>query len=267
MATAVNPLWQSLTPGFSNPTGSNVSIPSPPNLSGGAQPSNPYMPPVPGLSATNPTSNNPYAVLSPNSPVPASGSPTSTFPAYGSPYGSTAVPGSVSPTSTGAPGSGIVGSGTGSGGTTPGSPSSTYTNSNLLRNLQHTYGQGIGSSLYNFLNSGAGYNSQVLSAMVAQLQPQFTQQQNTLLDQFSAGGERFGSSAQVGESNLMSQQNLEVGSIASNLYEQSINNYMSVLMGSASGAEQRDVAEEQMQTQMIDSLVGSASSVAAAGLM
>jgi hypothetical protein len=106
--------------------------------------------------------------------------------------------------------------------------------SSLQRNLSKTYGSGLASTILQFLQGGAGYNSAAINNLVAGLQPQFQQSQNDLLQQFSAGGARFGSGAQLGESNLLSQQNLQVGELESQMFEQAIQNYMSVLMGAAS---------------------------------
>jgi hypothetical protein len=103
----------------------------------------------------------------------------------------------------------------------------------LFKNLEKTYGAGVAQLMINFLQGGAGYNPQVLQNLIAQLQPQFNRAQQNLTQQFSAGGNRFGSGAEVGMADLLSQQNLEVGSIASQLYEQSVQNFMSVLMGAA----------------------------------
>jgi hypothetical protein len=91
----------------------------------------------------------------------------------------------------------------------------------------------MGALLQNFLSSGAGYNPQVFSDLVAQLQPQFAQQKQDLLGSFSAGGNRFGSGAELGMASLESQQTTDVTTMATQLYEQSIQNYMSILEGTS----------------------------------
>jgi hypothetical protein len=93
--------------------------------------------------------------------------------------------------------------------------------------------------LQNFLTSGAGYNPQVLQQLFAQLQPQFANQQQNLLQQFSASGNRFGSGAQTGYADLLGQQSLTEGDVAANLYEQSIQNFMSIITNAGDTTAQR----------------------------
>jgi hypothetical protein len=191
----------------SNPGGSPVSFPSTPNAQ------NPYMPAVPGGPPSSPTNANPYA---------AGG-----FPAYGfSGTSGSSLPTIGSPvTSSGTPGYGTTGGPLGLGeGLTGGMQT-------LQKGLDKIYGSGIGNALTQFLASGAGYNPQILQQLFAQLQPQFAGQQQNLLQNFSAGGNRFSSGAQIGMADLMGQQSLTEGSMASQLYEQAVQNYMSVLTG------------------------------------
>jgi len=140
-----------------------------------------------------------------------------------------------------------------------GTLSPSQTNS-LTHNLKNTYGAGLGALIQQFLQGGAGYNSAAINNLVAGLQPQFTQAQNDLLQQFSAGGNRFSSGAQIGESNLLSQQNLQVGELESQMYEQAIQNYMQVLMGS--GGTQ---ASRLMNQPSVFDEIGSALGTAAGG--
>jgi hypothetical protein len=100
--------------------------------------------------------------------------------------------------------------------------------------LNKTFGSGIGGLIMNFLLGGAGYNQTAVNNLVAGLQPQFERSQQDLLQQFSAGGNRFGSGAQTGFADLLSQQNLQVGELESQMYEQSVNNFMQVLLGAGS---------------------------------
>jgi hypothetical protein len=163
--------------------------------------------------STSATSGLPAPAAAPSAP----GGATSAFPANGT--GTPSVPGGGSGSgSTNALGLGSL------------SPSQ---QSALQRNLSKTYGSGLASTILQFLQGGAGYNSAAINNLVSGLQPQFQQSQNDLLQQFSAGGARYGSGAQLGESNLLSQQNLQVGELESQMYEQAISNYMNVLMGAA----------------------------------
>lgn len=87
------------------------------------------------------------------------------------------------------------------------------------------------SLLGQFLMSGAGYNSQVANALIAQMQPSIQQGTENMMEQFSAEGDRFGSPSAYGLGSYEAQTNLDVGDILSQLYETSVQNYMDVLMG------------------------------------
>jgi hypothetical protein len=212
MSALANPL---MIPGASNPSGSSISMPAPFSGSTGVTQTNPYSSTV-SPSTTGGAAPNPYASSfgaygftgqpSTTTPAPVGGTTNSTSPLIAAGTGQT-------------PGAGGTGSGSGS----------LTNNPALTRNLDKTFGAGIGGVLQQFLASGAGYNPQVLQQMIAQLQPGFTNQQQNLLQQFSAGGNRFGSGAQTGYADLLGQQSQTEGSMASQLYEQSITNYMNIL--------------------------------------
>jgi hypothetical protein len=204
MGSLASPL---MIPGAANPSGTNVSMPAPfsgaPTSVSGNNP-NPYMPSV---GTTTATGANPYA---------------GSFGAYG--FGGTP------PTQTGTAGGSTAPTTptiTGIGQT--GQPLTPSQQNSLNISLGKDAGAGMGTLIEQFLNSGAGYNPQVLQQLIAQLQPQFAGQQQNLLQQFSGGGNRFGSGAQTGYADLLGQQSQTEGSIAANLYEQSVQNYMSVL--------------------------------------
>src|ERR1700678_1405283 len=122
------------------------------------------------------TTNNPYLPAIPYGTTGqasgAAGNPYSTFLAYGAP----AAP----PSQVGTPATGGVGSVAG-GGVSPtgipqaGAPLNPAEQNSLNISLGKTYGQGLGGLIEQFLSSGAGYNPQVLQALVAQLQPTFEQ--------------------------------------------------------------------------------------------
>ena len=209
MSTLASPL---MIPGAFNASGTQASFPAPFSGASGTQfggaPGgsgvNPYMPTM------NPAQNpNPYA------------SGSGGFSAYGF------VPSGATSTS----GGGTSGGGTSGGGTVPTSPNIPGINignigsltpsqtSALASQMDKTYGKGMGALLTQFLSSGAGYNPQVLQQLFAQLQPQFANQQQNLLQQFSASGNRFGSGAQTGYADLLGQQSMTEGNIASQLYE------------------------------------------------
>lgn len=208
-----NPNWDSLLPGR-NPTGSQgsgvTSVPSTGPKSG----QNPILPPAnlpPGAPASNP-----YGVGS----VPAFGANT------GGGYTSTNL--LTSGTGTGAPGS------------SPSNILSGMSPSDIKRlhdELGNTYGNGVAAAFMSFLQGGAGFNQNAINNLFAALQPGIERGTESLMEQFSTSGNRFGSGAQIGLADYLSQVNLNEGQIESQLYEHSIDNALSTLMGLSKGTE------------------------------
>src|ERR1700678_3842413 len=242
-----------LIPG-ANSSGLQISVPYAAQQGGQASLGgnlNPLLPINTSTSTSNPTFPQAAVSTSATSGLPAPSVPTSTaapatpaFPANGT--GTPSVPGG------GTTSSSNLGFGT---------LSPSQTNS-LTHNLKNTYGAGLGALIQQFLQGGAGYNSAAINNLVAGMQPQFQQAQNDLLQQFSAGGARYGSGAQLGESNLLSQQNLQVGELESQMYQQAVQNYISVLMGASSTQAGR--LESQPSTlSEIEGALGTAASGAA----
>jgi hypothetical protein len=251
LASAVNPLFTSLIPGGANPSGASVSVPSPP-LTGTT--GNPYInTPVPG-GANTPVSRNPYDMNFSAYTPPVSSLPT----IGGAPTPYSAVPGSPNTFT----GGGVTGAyGTMGGPLGLGESSQGF--QSLQSTLDKTYGAGTGNALVQFLASGAGYSPQVLQQLFAQLQPGFEQQQQNLLQQFSAGGGRFSSTAATGYADLLSQQGLDMGDIAAQLYEQAVSNYMNIL-GQAGTASANMKANQPSTWDVIGSALGLTGDVAGA---
>jgi len=206
MLSTVNPTGSTATPGMSNPTG--VAITGP--LAAGSTYTNPYLTGsalgyVPGSPATPST-------------TPTSGTtPTATDTTLGA---TTAPPLTI-------PGGGPLGVTIGQ--NAPGvSPKDT---ARLLKELQHVYGKGIGSALYQFLTTGAGYNPNVVEAEIQQMQPQIQRGYNTLQEQFAAAGAGGSSAAGIGGADYLSQVTADENALFAQQYEQAINNYMNILMG------------------------------------
>lgn len=126
------------------------------------------------------------------------------------------------------------------------------------------YPSGIAGLLAQFLAGGAGYNSQVAQNLIAQMQPSIERGTENIMEQFSAMGNRFGSPAAVGLADFQSQVQLGIGEILSNLYEQSVQNYLQVLMGSTSGRNEHKKPGIFQQIQQV--LGDAAGGLAAAGL-
>lgn len=89
----------------------------------------------------------------------------------------------------------------------------------------------IASSLAAFLKSGAGYNPQVLQSIFAALQPQVNRGEADIMEHFGSMGLGMSSPAAIGMGDFLSQVNLNEGQIATQLYEQSVQNYMDILSG------------------------------------
>lgn len=96
------------------------------------------------------------------------------------------------------------------------------------------YKDGVANLLAQFLFSGAGYNPQVAQALLAQMQPTISRGSANILEQFGSQGLGSSSAAAIGLGDYMSQVQLNEGEILSNLYEQSVQNYLTVLTGAKS---------------------------------
>jgi hypothetical protein len=201
---ASNPaVLSSLMPG-ANYSGSSVAVPQSPIVPGGGNPAlggatSPFLPTVP--------------------------SGTSSFPM-------TASSGAL-PNTTGSS-SGTSGGSTGLGGANnySGLWGSTQSLAGLIKGLEKSgLTGGVASVLAQFLQSGAGFNPQVAQALINAMGPQVERGQESIIEQFSAMGNRFGSPAATGLADYQAEVNLNMDQIFSQLYEQSVQNYLEVLMG------------------------------------
>jgi hypothetical protein len=213
--TIYNPLLYQPPP--SNPTGTNVPLPGSPSNSG----SNPLLPSA-GTSTASPTSTNPLSA----------GFPSSTVPSFGA-----NGPGATS--LTGAPNMPATNAGQAATSAIGGMSSmSPHDIQDLYNNLRKSYGEGMAHTLLDFLTSGAGFNQSAINNLFAAMQPQIERGTESLEDQFSATGNRFGSGAQIGTADYLSQVNLNEGQLETQMYQQAIQNYLSVLMPTASQSAQ-----------------------------
>jgi len=96
---------------------------------------------------------------------------------------------------------------------------------------QAGYGAGVAQQLWNFLQNGAGYNQQAVQAQWNALQPQMKQDQAQLAEQFGAEGLGNSSPAAYGMATLDSQYLAQFQGMMAQQYEQSVQNYMNVLLG------------------------------------
>lgn len=90
--------------------------------------------------------------------------------------------------------------------------------------------------LAEFLRSGAGFNPQVAQALINAMRPNIERSTENIAEQFSATGNRFGSPAAVGIGDFESQVNLNMDQIFAQLYEQSLNDYLTILTGAGKKA-------------------------------
>lgn len=181
-----------------------------------------------GMPGSNPGGVN-MAVPSPySSNTPAIGGGTNTFlPAAAT---GQSVPSSTSPinstaTSTGVPSfanlPGLLGFG-------QGSSDPTHDITKALGKAG--FSAGIAGELADFLQSGAGFSPDVVNAMIAAMQPGILQGEANISEQFSNMGMRGGSPAAYAMGNYMSNVQLNEGQIWAGMYEQSVQNYMNVLL-------------------------------------
>jgi hypothetical protein len=234
MGSAVNPL---LLTG-NNPTGANMGNPQ--VMMDLFQPkgSNPLIPTI-GTSGSKPstTQNNPFSMATtsggavPGSPMAMDTLAAPNFPANASPY----------PTSGGGllPGGGT--NATGAPATDPfGLSKMTHKDlSRMFDGLKKTYGDGMAHMLMDFLTSGAGYNQGAINNLLASLQPGIKRGEADIMEQFSAMGTRFGSPAAVGLGDYLSQVNLNEGQLVTQMYEQSLQDFINVMMGTAGQTSKR----------------------------
>jgi hypothetical protein len=100
----------------------------------------------------------------------------------------------------------------------------------MLGELSKTYGSGTAAAIMNFLMSGAGFNQAAVNNLFAALQPGIERGTESLMEQFSTSGNRFGSGAQIGLADYLSQVNLNEGQLETQMYEQSVNDYINTLL-------------------------------------
>jgi hypothetical protein len=110
--------------------------------------------------------------------------------------------------------------------------------SRMYDSLKKSYGDGTAHALMDFLTSGAGFNQDAVNNLFAAMQPQIERGTESLMNQFSATGNRFGSGAQIGLGDYLSQVNLNEGQLETNMYQNAIQNYLSVLMPTSAQAAQ-----------------------------
>jgi hypothetical protein len=92
------------------------------------------------------------------------------------------------------------------------------------------FSAGVAGELANFLQSGAGFNPEVAKALIAAMQPGVQRKEADILEQFGSQGLRSGSNAALAYGDFLGQEQLNEGQIWAQMYEQSVQNYMTVLL-------------------------------------
>jgi len=177
---------------------------------------------VPGAGTSS--GQNPL-LLPPNLPASApQANPydTTTIPTFGANAGTGYSPTSLLPPGSSSPSSNPI---SGLPGLTSGQQGRT------LGELQTLYGEGLGALMYQFLQSGAGFNQGAINNLFAALGPGIERGTESLVNQFSTSGNRFGSGAQIGTADYLSQVQLNEGQLETQMYESAISNYLNTLTG------------------------------------
>src|SRR5882724_804505 len=234
MGTVSNPLYKDLMGGM-NPTGNSIA------LGGGAVPgapggANPFLPQSStSLSSSGPVSGNPFAGGAvPGAPVPGISPAAMTTPGINAGGYPSTGGGMISPSGSAVPGPGnyqTTASQSPIGGI---SLMSQKDLSRMFSSLKSTYGDGMAHMIMDFLMTGAGFNKDAVNNLLASLAPGIERGQENLMEQFSVSGNRFGSGAQIGLADYLSQVNLNEGQLITQMYEDSLNKFMEVMMGTSS---------------------------------
>jgi len=194
-----NPVYYGAVPGGAyNPTGTQTAFADP--FGGTGAGTNPMLPNVPTGTSTVRTGS-----LVPGGAMPANAGP----------YGATAA------TTAGQQFGGLSG------------PMSAKESKNFQSILNKAFGKGMGDMMFHFIQSGAGFNPQMLNNLLAAMQPGIERGEEDVMEQFSATGNRFGSPAGVGLGDYLSRVQLNQGQIIEQFYNDALDRFMQTLMGTS----------------------------------
>ena len=133
-------------------------------------------------------------------------------------------------------------------------------NVDLAKSFQKAgYPSGVGTAMAEFLQGGAGFNPQIAQWLIQSMQPQFAEGQANLMEQFGTTGGAAGSGSQLGLAGYEAQTNAAIGGLLSQMYEQSVSNYMNMLMGGsfkAGGGQQQSPFMSAFESQLGKTLGG-----------
>jgi hypothetical protein len=111
-----------------------------------------------------------------------------------------------------------------------GGPGSDWTHTLIGAFHKAGFSSPIAAALANFLSTGAGFNPQVVQSLLAALGPGIASGRANIMESFGAEGLGSSSPAALGLAGFDAQVTLDEGQIISQMYEQSVQNYMDVLL-------------------------------------
>lgn len=158
------------------------------------------------------------------------------------------------PSSTGVPGSNFPANGTttfgsnffGSGntnsipGASSGFPGLPQVQGSVFKDL---YGHGVGDALQQFLNSGAGFNQNVVNAEMNAAMPLQARGVADIMNAMGSHGLSGSSTAAIGVGDFESQFNAQLENMFAQQYEQSVQNYLKVLTGTQQDAKENNAQQ------------------------
>lgn len=130
--------------------------------------------------------------------------------------------------------------------------------------LKKLYGSGVGGALSQFLNTGAGFNPQVIQAQINEAMPLEAHALAKMSNLFGDTGNAYSSTAALGYGDFESQFNAALEGQFAQEYQQSVQNYLDVLMRVAPSAQQQQ-AQGMNWMSVLSSLAGAAGAGITAG--
>ena len=105
------------------------------------------------------------------------------------------------------------------------------------------YGHGVGDALQQFLNSGAGFNQNVVNAEMNAAMPLEARGIENIMNAMGGHGLSGSSTAAIGVGDFESQFNAQLENMFAQQYEQSVSRYLDVLMGTKQDAKENNAQQ------------------------
>jgi len=123
--------------------------------------------------------------------------------------------------------------------------------------LDKIYGKGVGQAIAQFLNSGAGFNQNVVRAEQNAAMPIEARGRENIMNAMGGHGLGTSSSAAIGLGDFETQFSSQLENLFAQQYEQSVSNYLNVLMG-VKGDARANKAESGNWMQMLSGIADAA---------